>query len=212
MKTSKYHTIAVGITGGIGSGKTGVCKILASFGVPIVYADHLANKLIDSTPPINDAIKQTFGRDVFLPDGKLNRKKIADLVFHDKNMKQKLNAIVHPRVISYIKREIKESKHLGKYPMIAVEAALIYEAKVDTLFDYIIVVNADEETRIQRIMKRDKCSREYVLSRMNAQMSVERKAARADFVIMNSSNIQSLKKKSMFIYRMLEGLARKDAK
>jgi len=207
MKPRKFNTLSVGITGGIGSGKTDVCKVFASFGIPIIYADDLANQLIDSSKEIKKEIKKVFTEDVFLADGRLDRKKVASIVFRNQSLKNKLNSIVHPRVLSFIENEINKIKKLGKYPMVVVEAALIYEAKSEKLFDYIIVVDAEEEMRIKRIMQRDNCSREDVINRMKSQMPADIKVSRGDFVIDNSVSKTKLKQRSIFLFNLLKALA-----
>ncbi len=199
-------TLIVGITGGIGSGKSEVCNLFHSFGAKTLYADHIAKELIDTRKDIQLKIKQAFGSDIFLKDGTLDRNKMAELVFQDKKLRLKINRIVHPHVIELLKTEIRKEKIIGATPILVVEAALIFEANARGLFDYIIVVHADHELRIQRIMNRDVCSREDVEARINSQISAENKLSLADFIIWNSDNKKLLKDRTRFLFDVLTTL------
>lgn len=207
MTKTMVHTLAVGITGGIGSGKTDVCKIFEAFGARVLYADLIARNLINSHTDVQRQIKKTFGEKIYLPDGTLDRKHAAKLAFHDTDLHQNLNNIVHPYVLKEIEQEIAKEKEADRLPMLVVEAAILFEAHADELFDYVIVVDADEETRISRVMSRDGCDRGDVLARINAQMPVKEKVAMADFVIQNSGNKTSLKEKGTFMFHLLNRIA-----
>ena len=111
MKKNTIHNpLAIGITGGIGSGKSEVCKIFSSHGASVLYADVIARELIDTDPLIKKRIQRAFGADIYLPDGTLNRKQMARLAFSDDSLKEKLNAIVHPSVLEYLESKIKQFK------------------------------------------------------------------------------------------------------
>lgn len=204
IKKSPYKTLVIGITGGIGSGKSEVCNLFQSFGISkTLYADSVARELIDTNKDIQQNIKRVFGSDIFHKNGTLDRNKMAMLVFHDKKLKLKINSIVHPHVIDLLNKEIKKAKIIGTLPLLVVEAALIFEANARILFDYIIVVHADRELRIRRIMKRDGCSRDAVEARINSQMSAEDKLSRAHFIIWNSDSKKSLKEKTKLLFDIL---------
>jgi len=208
----KYNTLAIGITGGIGSGKSGVSKIFQSQGFKIIHADTVAKQLIESSAKIRNEIRRLFGKDAILTDDRLDRKKIADVVFKDPACKDSLNDIIHPPVLDYIRNEIDRAKLLGTSPMMVVEAALIFEAGSEDMYDYVIVIDADEETRIRRIMIRDNCTREDVLNRINSQMSPVKKIELADFVIDNSGDKKSLEQKTLFLCNLLKSIASTNAK
>lgn len=201
-------TLAVAITGGIGSGKTVVCKILRKLGATVVYSDEIAKTIINTNATVRSRIQKVFGKKIYLPDGTLDRQQMAKLIFQDERLKEKLNAIVHPPVLEYLKKEIQRVKSVGKVPVYCVEAALIYEANANPMFDYVVVVNAPEEKRIERIMKRDGLSRSEVRQRFNAQIPVKEKVARADFVIQNTTDFEVLKQNCKFLYRLLTTISK----
>ncbi|HMV15321.1 MAG TPA: dephospho-CoA kinase [Chitinophagales bacterium] len=174
--------LKIGITGGIGSGKTTVCKIFETLGVPVYYADTRAKELMLTDNSLIENIKSLFGNEAYTDNGELNRKFIASKAFQDKSILQKLNQIVHPAVFQDTIHWY--ALHNDK-PYVLYEAAIMFETGSYTLFDKIIVVAATLEDRISRTMLRDDLSREEVLERISKQIPDEEKIARADFVIYN---------------------------
>ncbi|MEZ5054605.1 MAG: dephospho-CoA kinase [Chitinophagales bacterium] len=174
--------LKVGITGGIGSGKTTVCAIFATLGVPIYYADDRAKELMVSDEHLIQSIQGLLGEQAYNADNTLNRPFIAQQVFKDKNLLQKLNAIVHPAVFKD-KQIWYETHHSKKYTLY--ETAILFESGSYKMLDKIITVFAPREERIARTMKRDNLSREEVLSRMDKQIAEEEKMAKSDFIIYN---------------------------
>lgn len=175
-------TLKVGITGGIGSGKTTVCKIFESLGIPVYYADERAKWLMSNDPELIQGIKKLFGDTAYDSDGNLNRSHISGIVFHDPEKLEQLNALVHPAVA---KDGSTWNQAQSGVPYTLREAALIYEAGIDKHLDYVIVVTAPLEMRIQRVMNRDGVSREAVEARIARQMPETEKVKLADFVIYN---------------------------
>ena len=200
-------TLAIGVTGGIGSGKSEVCHIFGSFGATVLNADEIAKSLMETEPSVQKRLIKTFGSDVFGLDGKLNRHYLAEIVFNDNSARKELNAIVHPKAIGAIKKEIREIRRSGNVPMVLVEAALIYEAKAERLFDYIIVVDADEKTRLDRLTERGRSKRNEIKRRMKSQMSSSEKIKKADFIIINSGSRKELKNKCRFLYKIVKVLS-----
>lgn len=184
--------LKIGITGGIGCGKSEVSRLLKEKGIPIIRADLVARKMINTNPEIISKIKQAFGNDVYLPDGTLDRKRIAEIIFNDEDAKIKLNHIVHPHVVQFQEDELKRLEISGEYKFAGVEAALIYEAGAEKQFDVMVVVAASQETVIQRLMKRDGLSKAEVLKRIRAQMPLSEKTKRADIVIHNDGSLDEL--------------------
>lgn len=181
----------IGITGGIGSGKTTVCKLFEKlYNIPVYYADGQAKKLMTYDPTLKAAIKKEFGPAVYHPNGRLNRAALAAIVFNDKRKLNTLNALVHPAVYKDGIRWFAEMK--GTAPYLLKEAALLYESDSASQLDKIIVVHVDDEKRIQRVMKRDRCDRKSVLDRMNKQMAQVEKMKRADYLIDNADRKQLL--------------------
>lgn len=174
--------LKVGITGGIGSGKSSVCKIFEVLGVPIYYADDRAKALMTTNADLIAGIKERFGEAAYL-NGQLDRDYLAQQVFHNKEALAALNALVHPAVALDAARWHKE--HLNA-PYTLKEAALLFEAGSYKQLDKIIVVTAPKEIRIQRVMQRDNVTADQVEGRMNNQWPEEKKVALADYIIDNS--------------------------
>lgn len=176
--------LKVGITGGIGSGKTTVCKIFEKLGVHVYYADQRAKELMEDDPQLRAEIKQEFGNDVYDAEGKLDRKKLAEIVFNNEEKLLKLNSMVHPAVFrdNQSWNEVLAKKG---YPYTIKEAAMLVETGSYRTLDKLIVVSAPEEDRIKRVMARDGSTQEQVVARIKAQMPEEQKVKYADYIIFN---------------------------
>lgn len=171
--------LIVGITGGIGSGKTTACKIMSVFNIPVFYADERAKKLYDEDAELKEKVIKLLGDSVYIGD-KLNRSKVAKRVFSDNSLLQKLNAIVHPAV------EKDFQKWVVNYPdanFVVKEAAILFENGGYKKMDYNVLITAPEQLRIQRVKKRDGVSEELVKKRIDNQWLDEEKIPLADFVI-----------------------------
>ncbi|MBC8183717.1 dephospho-CoA kinase [candidate division KSB1 bacterium] len=186
--------IKIGITGGIGCGKSEVCNILQREGIPIIHADKVAQLLINNKEKIKSKIIETFGEDAYLPNGEINRKKVAQIIFNDESAKEKINEIVHPHVLQYQEQTLDRLKNSGKFKIAGAEAALIYEAGSESQFDFVIVVSAEKETVIKRLTGRDGFDKDEILKRIASQMDLSKKVKRADYVIHNDGTIQDLEK------------------
>lgn len=192
----------VGITGGIGSGKTTVCKIFETLSVPVYYADDRAKELMIKDEEVVQKIKQLFGEDAYLKSGALNRKHIAQSAFKDKNVLNQLNAIVHPAVFVDTQRWYGFHQHK---PYTLYEAAIMFESGSSRMMDKMITVFAPLEDRIERTIKRDKMSLDEVMERISKQMPEEEKIRKADFVIYNDHSV-SLIEQVLAIHRQLISL------
>ncbi len=171
----------VGITGGIGSGKTLVCKVFSSFGVPVYHSDLRARQLTENDPIILRAISEIFGSGVFNSDN-LDRNALADIVFRDRAALEKLNAIIHPAVKKDVETWMDQQS--GADYLIQ-EAAILFESGAYRNMDAVIAVSAPLEIRIGRVMERDLISRSQVLERINSQLGQEEIDEKADIVILN---------------------------
>lgn len=172
--------LKIGLTGGIGSGKTTVAKIFEVLGIPVYYADEEAKKLMITQPDLIEKIKLLFGNEAYI-NGNLNRSFIAENVFNNKEQLQKLNSIVHPYTIEHGKKWM--NAQLAPYAI--KEAALIFESGIQGDFDFIIGVSAPNALRIQRIMKRNRISYDQVIERLQNQIDDEIKIKLCDEVITN---------------------------
>lgn len=174
--------LKIGITGGIGTGKTTVCRIFESFGTPIFDADRAAKQIMNTDPDLISRIKQAFGDQAYLSGGELDRKYLAGKVFNDQRALDQLNALVHPAAIkAFIDWAAEQTA-----PYIVKEAAILFESGSHRDCDYTILVTAGESVRIARVMKRDGIDEESVRYRMSKQMPEEEKEQLADFIIQNN--------------------------
>ncbi|MCG8605252.1 dephospho-CoA kinase [bacterium] len=195
-----------GVTGGIGSGKSTVCDLLRAKGIPIIEADPLAKELTNRLPEIQEALKAEFGADIYFPNGLLNKAKLTQLVFTDSITRRRINGIIHPHVLKAIKAEAARLETQDGHHLIGVEAALIFEAKMENELDAVIVVDAPEEIRMHRIGGRDHLKPNDIRQRMDSQMRVSEKRRKADYLI---DNIGSLVELSLEVDKLYDWLASK---
>ncbi|MFN7676763.1 dephospho-CoA kinase [Flavobacterium sp.] len=175
-------TKIIGLTGGIGSGKTMIAKYMKSLGIPVYIADDEAKKIMKSNEVLNE-IRKEFGNTIF-DEEKLNNVKLAQFVFNNSAKLEKLNAIVHPLVKKHFDKWLLKHKNS---PLIVKEAAILFESGSYKYCDFIITVTAPIETRIQRVLERDKTDRESILKRIQNQWTDEERVLKSDFVIQNST-------------------------
>ena len=180
----------IGVTGGIGSGKTTICKLFETLGIPVYYADWRAKKLMVEYPPLIAGVKTIFGKKAYTNDGQLNRKYIASIVFEDQKKLHELNALVHPAV--HADGESWHNEQLN-VPYTLNEAALMVESGGYKRMDKLITVFTPQETRIQRVMQRDNSSEAEVRARMHKQLPEIDKIKVADFVINNDGHYSLIK-------------------
>lgn len=191
--------IILGITGGIGSGKTTVTNIFSVMNIPVYIADIESKRITATSPIVRKKLKELFGKELY--DGEvLNKQLLASHIFTDSKKMNKVNAIIHPEVEKDFKAWLV--KHRDEKIVIH-EAAILFESGFNQLVDKIITVYTPLEERVKRTMKRDKSTREEVLNRINNQMSDEKKKELSDFVIVNT-NDQSLIKQAIEILKKLE--------
>ena len=192
--------LKVGITGGIGSGKTIVCKIFETLGIPVYYADDRAKALMVEDKKLVSDIKNIFGEEAYLPNGELNRKHIADIAFHNPLKLKELNAVVHPAVLEDGNRWHAEQKDA---PYTLKEAALIFESDSYKNLDKIITVFAPQNVRLERVILRGgNLSKQDIEARMSKQLPEEEKMKRANFIIYNDGE-QALIPQVMKIHQLL---------
>ena len=176
----KDGPLVIGLTGGIGSGKSVVARIFETLGVPVYYADIEARRLMNADPGLKAGIIKLFGEKVY-EAGELDRKYLSSIVFDDPVKLEQLNRLVHPVTI----RDAEEWRRRQQAPYVIKEAALLFESGANRSLDAVIGVSAPEELRISRVMSRDRISKEEVMKRIQRQMDEQKKMALCDRVIFN---------------------------
>lgn len=176
--------LKIGITGGIGSGKTTICKVFETLGIPVFYADTIAKEIMITDPILVAGIKDTFGEESYFEDKSLNNKHIAAIVFNNVDELNKLNALVHPAVFRAF--ETWEKDIPSTVPYTLKEAALLFESGSYKMCDQNILVTSPMAVKLARVMQRDKVTEAQVLARMDKQLSDEQKIAMADYFIENT--------------------------
>ena len=192
--------LKVGLTGGIGSGKTTVAQYFNELGIPIYYADIEAKKLMNSSKIIHRKLTQRFGEEVY-KNNQLNKPFLANLIFTNKEHLAYVNSVVHPKVNQHFKRWIKK-QHTA---YVIQENALLFENNSYLFFDKVITVTAPKEVKINRVIDRDYTTKKQVLERMNNQLLDKEKIAKSDFVITNIDLIET-KKQVLKIHQLLNKL------
>ncbi len=195
--------LKIGLTGGIGSGKTTVAKVFELLNIPVYYADEASKRLYHTDKELMAKIKEHFGEDVYA-DNQLNRAKLAALVFDKPDQLLLLNSLVHPPTIKDAQDWM--NKQIGPYSI--KEAALIFESGSNSGLDYVIGVKTPQHLRIKRVMERDGITSEAVVTRMNRQMDEDQKMQLCDFIIENNEEQmiipQVLKLHHLFLEKALE--------
>lgn len=178
------------MTGGIASGKSTVSRALKQLGATIIDADEVARCVVEVGKPAWQDIVELFGRSVLNPDLTLDREKLGEIVFSNPGQLKELNQITHPRIMEHYKDELQKNKMADPDAIVFIEVPLLYETHMDRICDEVWVVWVSRETQVKRLMDRDDLSQEDALRRIEAQMSMDEKARRADRVIDNSNSIE----------------------
>lgn len=174
----------VGITGGIGSGKSTVCKLFAMLGIPVFEADKVAKELMNTSPVISEQLINLFGTAVYLPDHTINRKYLAGIVFNNPSLLAQLNSVVHP----VVRKAFFDWCDKQDSPYIIHEAAILFESGFYKMMDKTIAVITNEDERISRVMKRDGVTLEMVNERIKNQWNDQQRKELADFIIGNNED------------------------
>jgi len=173
----------LGITGGIGSGKTSVCRVFSILGIPVFSADPEAQAIMNSDETVIRGINDIAGRNLY-PAGRLDKMQLADMIFRNPDILKKVNMLVHPVVFEYFSRWAEQQSA----PYVIMEAAILFESGASNLVDRIATVYAPVEERITRVTRRNRLTREQVLDRIRNQMDDETRIRMSDYVINNSEN------------------------
>lgn len=193
--------IIAGVTGGIGSGKTTLCRQWEILGARVVYADDLAKELMVTDPDVREKLTDLFGSETYNPDGSLNKPHLINAAFNE-GRTDELNGVVHPAVAKAFKEECERAADEG-VEMIVEEAALLLNRGRPNIFDVVVIVIGDEEERIRRVAGRDSSSREEVEARVNKQPDFRKLVNLADHVIVNDGTLEEFKKKSTDLFHTI---------
>lgn len=205
--SSPNAMVVIGLTGSIGSGKSEVARILRQEGVPVLSSDTIAHTIVDEDPDVRSLLRQRFGEKVVPPDAPTDRHALAQILFgpteqHDEDRRY-VERIVHPRVLEQIARQLDELDQQG-VPLAVVESALIYDAGIEDLFDYIVVVTAPASLRRERVRARN--SNDDFTYRQRAQLPEVELRERADFVVDNSGTLDDLRQATLTLLGILRHL------
>lgn len=194
--------LRVGLTGGIGSGKSTASQHFSSLGAYVINADEEAKNLISTNETVQNELIAEFGTDIIDGTGSVNKKKLARIAFQDQDHQQRLNSVVHPYIYNLIDKEFNQVLNVGKHDIFIVDGALIFESGYDVHLDYVIVVTAQLKHRMERALGRETLSREEILKRIEFQWPEKEKVNLADFVIHNDGTEKEL-------HKNIEGLVKK---
>jgi dephospho-CoA kinase len=193
--------IRVAITGNIGSGKSTFTKFLFEAGYPVILADDISKEILAGDYEVREEVVKEFGAQSFLGN-KINKKYLADNIFSDPRKLKKINSILHPRVrkrIEYLSKEYFKTSSI-----VFVEAALIFESKIEEMYDYVVLITADKNLRMRRSTLTKKLSEEDFVKRDNNQMNEESKKKKADFIFTNDGSKDELKRKAILLINLLK--------
>lgn len=190
----------IGLTGSVATGKSTVSNMIQQAGIPLVDADIAARKVVE---PGTEGLKEIvayFGEEILLADGTLNRAKLGEIIFKDKEKREKLNEITHPRVKDYM-LEARERFFGAGEELVFFDIPLLFESHLESLVDQIVVVWTTPETELKRLMERNNLTKEDALRRIESQMGIDEKARKADFVIDNNESLEKTQKQ---VYTFIE--------
>ncbi len=195
--------LKIALTGGPGSGKSTVARMFRDLGAQVIDADEVARAVVSPGQPAWEELRREFGAEFFQEDGSLNRSRMAALVFRDAGARQKLNAIVHPRVAREMARRLEDLAAHGVFGAL-VEVPLLFEAGLEKGYNVIIVVDADREEQLARLCRRDSRSPEEAAGILAAQLPLADKKARADFVVDNRGSLEDTHRQVKNLWQQLK--------
>jgi dephospho-CoA kinase len=203
--------VVAGLTGGIASGKSTVSALLAGFGAQVIDADRLAHAAVAPGAPAFEGVLAHFGRGILAPDGAIDRRRLADIVFGDPAERKRLEAIVHPRVKEATDRRLAEISRSLPQAVVILDVPLLFESGMDAGLAEVIVVWVPEAVQVARLIARDRLTAEAALSRIRAQMPLERKKALATALIDNTGPLADTRHQARQVYDALAARARQNA-
>ncbi len=196
--------LLIGVTGGIATGKSAVSKILESLGCRLIDLDHLARQVVEPGEPAWEAIVAHFGKEVVRADGRIDRKRLSEIVFADVEKRKKLEGITHPLILQEFHRQVNEMASRDPDAILLAAVPLLMELNLQHGFDKVLVVYAPQETQIHRLMARDGISKERAMDILKAQMPIEEKLSHADFVIRNQGSLEETRRQVEAVWEELK--------
>ncbi|MGM0472134.1 MAG: dephospho-CoA kinase [Bacillota bacterium] len=195
--------VLIGLTGGIASGKSTVSQLLAKLGVAVIDVDEIAREVVKLDSEVGEEIVDYFGEEVLLTKQQLDRKRLGKIIFNNPEAKEKLEEITHPVIITELKEQIANLESDGE-EIIVVDIPLLFETDLTTLFDEIWVVYVSKSTQLERLIARDKISRQLAEKKIAAQMSLVKKKELADRVISNEGSKEELERKVINLLQQIK--------
>ncbi len=196
--------LVIGLTGGIATGKTLVSNIFKRLGARVIDLDEIAREVVRPGLPAWREIVEAFGQGILIQGGEIDRKRLGEIVFNNPDLLKKLNAITHPRILEEARRRIERIRREEPDAIIIVDAALLVESGYHQEMDRVIVVYADEEVQLERLMRRNGLSREEAEKRVRAQMPIEEKLSYADYVIQNNGSVEETEREVIDLFKRLK--------
>lgn len=196
----------IGVGGGIASGKTTVCKFFEKWGAHIVDADEIGKEVVEKNPALLKELSKVFGDGIFHDDGTLDRRRLGHIVFHNENARRKLNAIVHPTLLSELTQNVRERLGENREAVVVIDAALLLEWDLHSLLDVLLVVETTEEKQTERLIQAAGLTRKEAQDRIQAQSHFKEKRTKADFLITNNATVQELEEKAKEVWEKIKTL------
>ena len=193
----------VGLTGGIASGKSLVARVFKDLGGHVIDADRIVHDLLEPEQPACREVLDHFGKDIMLPNGGIDRRKLGEIVFNDPEKRAWLNSCLHPKVFHVYTTQVQQLQSRQPDAMVIFNAALLIETGYHRKMDRIVVIYADMEQQIERLLLRDKFTRKQALSRIMSQMPLAEKRAHADYVIDNTGNREDTEARAREVFQKL---------
>ena len=207
----KDHRVLLGVTGGVATGKTTACRMLEEMGARTIDFDVLSRVVVEPGKPAWKEVVAYFGEQVLLEDKTLDRKKLSEIVFRDPEKRKKLEAFIHPRIYEEFIRLVKEYAAENPEVIIQVAVPLLIEVNLQYLFHKILLVYIPAEMQIERLMDRDRISREMAIKMLSSQLPIEEKRNYADFIVDNSGSLEATKRQVEEVWKKLKEIQKERA-
>ena len=204
----KNNSLLLGVTGGIATGKTTVVRMLEELGAPVIDFDLLAREVVEPGEPALKDIVGYFGEEILLKDGSLDREKLSGIVFQDAEKRKTLESFTHPRIYEASCRQVKKIIEKDPNAIIQLDIPLLIEQNLQHMVHKVLVVYIPREKQIERLIERDGVSREGAVDRLGAQLPIDEKLSKADFVIYNEKTLEETEKQVDDLWKVLKDMQR----